>query len=345
MPDKYDDALKGMLLPTAAHEVPPHLKPVLRKTKRLEWVTIIYMLTVIGVMFLTMQSSQAMKAAWLEDVLSLVPATVYLVAYSLFDKRPPGSKYPYGFHKVFTVAFLLGSFALLGIGLFVFYESVTSLVSADKPTIGQVQVFGKTMWMGWVMIAVLLYSFVPAFFLGRAKHKPSKQLHNKILFTDANTQKADWQTGLAAIAGIIGVGFGFWWADAAAAIIIAVNVIKDGFERTREAIADIMEQIPTDIDSSNPMKLVFDLHHYFKNLSWVADVRIRMRECGQVMFGEVFIIPKRTIKSPESLMEKIDEAYYGAKSLDWKIHDLTIQPVKAFRDENENQDEKDQERE
>ena len=26
-------------------------------------------------------------------------------------------------------------------------------------------------------------------------------------------QKADWMTGVAGIVGIIGVGFGFWWAD------------------------------------------------------------------------------------------------------------------------------------
>lgn len=43
-----------------------------------------------------------------------------------------------------------------------------------------------------------------------------------------------------AILGIIGIGLGFWWADAAAASIIALDVLKDGSTHVRKAI------VPTD---------------------------------------------------------------------------------------------------
>ena len=55
---------------------------------------------------------------------------------------------------------------------------------------------------------------------------------------------------LAAMLGEIGlagrgIGFGLWWADAVAAIIISLNIMKDGFKRTKDSITDIIEQIPT----------------------------------------------------------------------------------------------------
>src|SRR5690606_33287959 len=98
---------------TEAHELPPALRKSLATAKRLEWWTIAYLISVILVVFLVLGSSQAMKTAWLEDILSIIPSVLFLVAYALFEKMPPSHHYPYGLHKVFSVAFLLGSFALL----------------------------------------------------------------------------------------------------------------------------------------------------------------------------------------------------------------------------------------
>jgi hypothetical protein len=59
-----------------AFEFPPAQEQALRKARRLEWVTIAYLLSVGTVMYLVLGSSQAMKTAWLEDLLSLIPPTV-----------------------------------------------------------------------------------------------------------------------------------------------------------------------------------------------------------------------------------------------------------------------------
>ena len=39
--------------------------------------------------------------------------------------------------------------------------------------------------------------------------------------------KADWQTATGAIAGILGIGLGLWWADSLVAALIAMIVHKD----------------------------------------------------------------------------------------------------------------------
>ena len=153
---KHFDQLKGVVRTTEPFEMFDGLKKGYNKAVVLEWVTVVYLISVVVLMYFSMGSSQAMKAAWLEDMLSLIPAISFLVAAGIWNKKP-NFKYPYGFHKVFSVAYFMGAFALLGMGLFIFYDSGMSLLKKEHPTIGSITLFGETFWMGYVMIAVLLW--------------------------------------------------------------------------------------------------------------------------------------------------------------------------------------------
>ena len=74
-------------------ELPEDLAPEQRRAVVLEWVTIAYLLTAIGVLALTLGQSQAMKAAWIEDLLSLLPPAAFLIA-SRIRNRSPDAKFP-----------------------------------------------------------------------------------------------------------------------------------------------------------------------------------------------------------------------------------------------------------
>jgi cation diffusion facilitator family transporter len=319
--------------PTTPMQLPAELQETFQKATKLEWITVVYISSVILVMMVTMQSSQAMKATWLEDVLSIVPAISFLVAKQYYN-RPANEQFPYGYHRIYSIAFQLGAFALLSVGLFLFYDSVVNLIKVEHPTIGSVSIFGYRIWMGWLMIAALLYSCIPSIILGKKKLPLADKLHNKILFTDAHTQQADWQTALAAIGGILGVGFGLWWADSAAACLISINVIRDGYERLKGAMLDLIDQVPTNLENSQKHPLVKKVYGYFDKLPWVADVKIRMREAGEIFFTEVFIVPK----SNDKLLENMEKAHEEVKGLDWKMHDVVIIPLREFPDENSSSD-------
>ena len=55
------------------HELPASLHPTLRRAVRLEVLTLVYAASVVVLMHLVMGSSQAMKAAWVEDMLMFIP--------------------------------------------------------------------------------------------------------------------------------------------------------------------------------------------------------------------------------------------------------------------------------
>lgn len=306
-------------------ELPPELQPDFDKAYRLEWLTIIYLVTVTIIMFLTMSSSQAMKVAWLEDIFSMVPAICFLVAKRYHDKVPC-KRYPYGYHRAYSIAYQMGSFALLGIGLFVFYDSAKGLLSGDRPTIGGVDFFGVHIWMGWLMILALLWSAIPAMILGAKKLPLAKKLHNKILHTDALTQKADWETAVAAILGIIGIGFGLWWADGVAACFISITIIMDGAKRLKGAMADLLDEAPTPLDSEDLHPLVDKVNARVRQMGWIRDARVRMHEAGAVFFTEVLVIPH----SETGLMDNINAAVAELQALDWKMIDVVIMPVAKF---------------
>ncbi len=307
------------------YELPPDRAQLHRKAVRLEWITIVYLLTAIGAIYVTLGASQAMKAAWFEDILSLVPAIAFLIG-SRFRRRRPNSRFPYGYHRVMSISYLVASLALFLMGLFILYDSVSQLLSFEHPPIGVVQPFGDPVWLGWLMLPALAWSALPAVFLGRAKIPLARGLHDKVLYADAEMNKADWMTAGAAMVGVIGIGFGLWWADGAAATFISLDIASDGFKNLKRAVSDLMDGRPALVDGSAIDPIVARVETELNKRSWVKEASVRLRESGHVFFGEALIVPS----SQDDLADKIQRTRAELLELDWRLYDIAISPVDSM---------------
>jgi divalent metal cation (Fe/Co/Zn/Cd) transporter len=259
-----------------------------------------------------------MKTAWVEDMLSMIPPAAWLVA-SRFRDRAPNDRFPYGRHRSISIAFLCGTVALLGVGGFLLADGLAVLARGERPAIGGVALFGRTVWMGWAMVAVLVYTVVPAVLLGRAKLRLSRRLHDKVLHADADMNKADWMTGGGAVAGVLLVGLGLWWADAVVAVLIASSVVRDGVVNLRNVVSDLMDAAPTTVDRERD-PLPARVATAVGRLPWADDVRVRFRDEGHVLTGEVWIRPA----DERDLLSRADEARELVRGLDWRLHDVAI---------------------
>jgi cation diffusion facilitator family transporter len=306
-------------------ELPPDLESTLRRARRLEWLTVVYMASAVVLLALVLGSSQAMKTAWIEDLLGLIPPVAFLVAVR-FNTRGPTGRFPYGFHRIISIAHLCSALALFVMGTYLLVESIIKLLTAEYPTINSVELFGQTIWLGWLMLPALAYSALPSVFLGRAKIPLAEELHNKVLYADAKMNKANWLTAGAAMVGVVGIGFGLWWADAAAAAIISLDITKDGVSNLRRAVVDLMDQAPTTVDGDDADPLREELAAMLQDLDWVDEVDLRLREEGQVYFGEALVVPLDETK----ITEKIEAALKQARDLDWRIYDLALTPVREL---------------
>ena len=177
-------------LPSFYH--PPDRQALLHRATRLEWITIVYLLITIGLMYLVTGSSQSMRTAWIEDMLSLVPPIAFLIATPIMRRRP-NEEFPYGYHRASSVAFFVGAVALFAMGSILLIESIVKLIKAEHPTIGAIELFGRDIWLGWAMLAVLVWGCLPVL-LGRLKLPLARSLHDHVLHVDADMNKADWLT-------------------------------------------------------------------------------------------------------------------------------------------------------
>lgn len=180
------------------------------------------------------------------------------------------------------------------------------------------------MWLGWAMLAALVYSAIPPMILGRMKLPLADALHDKTLFANAHMDHADWKTGAAASLGIVGIGAGLWWADAAAACVIALDIIRDGFRNVRTAIADLMNRHPMTVDESKLDPLPEALVDRLKAFAYVKDADVRLREEGHVFIGEAFVV----LRDETDVVAKVWELSDAAHAFDWRLHGLTVMPVK-----------------
>ena len=301
-------------------ETPVEIVEDLRRARRLEWWTLAGMGSATAATYLTMGSSQVMKTAFTEDLLSLIPAMTFLIAAKV-EPRPPTEKYAFGFVRISGLAFLASAVVLAMLGGLLLFDGLSTLAKGEHPTIGPVEIFGRTIWLGWIMIAALTYSTIVPVVLGRLKLPVAERLNDKVLHTDADMQKADWQSGLAGIVGILGVGFGLWWADAAAAAAIALSILGDGFKNIRIAAAELVDSVPRALGGP---QMAADARRLRERLQarW-PEGHVRLRESGRYIFANV-----GNVQDPGELPPL---ARWMGDDKGWRLAQLSFTPPECAR--------------
>lgn len=293
---------------------PPHVDAGIARARKLEYWTIAWLVTVVPLMALVMGSSQAMKTVWIEDMLGFIPPISFLVAARM-ERKQSTRAFPFGFDRVGGVAFVVSAVALTLTGVFLLVESAMTLAHAEHPTVGTTRLFGRDIWLGWPMIAVLLWSTIPSMILGRMKLPVAQLINDKVLQTDAEMQKADWMTGVAAIGGIIGIGFGLWWADAGAAAFISFGILKDGITQLRSASAELIDGAPRELDKDELAREAEKLRRELERRFPGAEVRLR--ETGRVIRAQVLSA------KPSSKID-LEEVWPGRKDRAWRFAEISF---------------------
>jgi cation diffusion facilitator family transporter len=310
-------------------EFPKELEGDRRRIKRLAWLSIIGLASAATLMGFTVGQSQTMKTAWIGDMLAIIPPIGSLVAMR-FELRRATARFPFGYFRAISVAFLVAAAVLSLIGLWLLYDALLKLLHREHPSIGMMTLFGREFWAGWSMVAALAYSSIIGFTLGTLKRPLARKLHDKALEADADSNKADWMSEVSGIVGIVLVGFGLWWGDAVAAGLISITIVHDGWLNMRQVIADLMDETPTELGEHGEHEtLPQKIKAAVEGLDWVERAAVRLREHGRVLTGDVFVVPRTEHK----LVERIEEASATLEKLDWRLHDLTVTPVSRIDEE------------
>lgn len=300
--------------------LPEKQQETMRQAMRLEWSTIGFVLFTVVLVGLVAGQSQAMRSAWVEDMLSLVPPIVFLLAARII-RVAANRNQPYGYHRAIAVGHQVAALSLLAMGGILVFESISGLIAQEKPPIGVTIIFGQDIWAGWLMIAVMAITTIPMVTLGRKKMKLAEELHDKLLYADADMAKADWGTAVATSVGILGIGIGLWWADAAAALVVSVSIVKDGITNIRAAVTGLSDARATRFDNSAVHPLTEDVEKLALSVNWVAEARARVRDQGHIFHTEMFVVP---VNGDVPTTEETAQLAKQIEGLDWKLQDTVV---------------------
>ena len=311
--------------PDVVEEFPPRLRPVFRHARRMARWTVAYLVSVGLVLFVVLGNSQAMKAACLETVFSLVSPIVFLIG-SRVARRPADRRFPYGYHRWVSIAFLCAALSLFALGLYLLADAGMKALAPQPTVIGSISVLGHEFWLGWPMLLALAWSAIPAWFIGRRQARRAWLLHDKVLSADAELRKADWLSALAAAIAVAGIAGGWPWLDPLAGAVIALLVLRSGWRQLVHAAGDLADSAPTHINEhmeALPARIATRL----RALPWVMEAEVRLREEGHLLFGEASVLAQ----SDDNLRRHVADAVAMVRSMDWRIRSfsLTVLPPEA----------------
>jgi cation diffusion facilitator family transporter len=304
-------------------QLPEHLRGDRLKAKRVAWLSIVLLSLGSVALALTMGQSEAMKTAWVTEILSILPPVAFLLACR-YEFRPPTERFPFGYLRAISISYLVAAASLTLIGLWLLIDALLKLVQQERPPVGTMLVFGHQIWAGWAMIVVLSASMGVGILLGVLKKPLAERLHDKALKAEAEMNRDEWISEAAAILGILLIGFGFWWGDAAAAAFISLEIVRDGWHNIRQVVGDLMDEAPTVMDHRDLEDLPAKLQEAARQMPWVERAAVRLREQGRVLTGEVFVVPR---PGNIDLVREVEHARVDLSNLDWRLHGLVVVPV------------------
>jgi len=192
--------------------------------------------------------------------------------------KPADEEHHYGHGKVESVSALGETALLFLLSGIVIWEAIMRLIDHEPHNVV------ASYWAFGVIIA----SIVIDYFRARALTRTAKATHSQALEADALHFSSDmWSSG-AVLLGLVGVWYGFGWADSAAALVVAVMVCVAGWRLGRKTIDTLTDTAPKGAAET--------ITHIVSMVPGVVAVeQVRARDAGDRTFVDVTVAVNRVL--------------------------------------------------
>ncbi len=205
-------------------------------------------------------------------------ATVLTYIAVRVSGKPADAEHQYGHGKVESVAALAETALLFLLAVGVAYEAVQRL-------------FGERVYSveaTAAAFAIIAASIVVDFFRARTLGRVAERTSSQALEADALHFSSDMWSSIAVLIGLGGVALGYSWADAAAALVVAVFICIAGWRLGRRTIDALTDAAPAGVSER--------VAAIARRVPGIVGVeRVRARPAGAVLFVELAIGMSRTL--------------------------------------------------
>ena len=232
-------------------------------------------------------------------------ATVLTYFAVRISGKPADAEHQYGHGKMESVTALAETALLFVLTAIVVWEAVQRLVDhASQAVEATVAAF-----------AVIAVSVVVDFFRARVLRRVAAATSSEALEADALHFSSDMWSSIAVLCGLGGVKLGYPWADAAAALIVAVFICIAGWRLGRRTIDTLTDTAPAGVSER--------VASIARRTAGVVSVeQVRARPAGAVLFIDLAVGVSRTL--PLDRVSTIKERLTGAIRSELPTAEVTI---------------------
>lgn len=243
---------------------------------------------VVGVM----TGSLAILSEAAHSFLDLI-ATIMTYFAVRISGKPADDEHHYGHGKVESVTAFITTSMLFILSAAVIWEAGKRLIGEELPHVAATL----------PAFAVIAGSIVIDFWRARLLTRVAKATKSEALHADALHFSSDMWSSLAVLVGLGGIALGFAWADAAAALVVAIFILIAGWRLAKRTIETLTDTAPP--GSAEALTAIAA-----RVPGVVAVERVRAREVGHQLFVETTVAVSRTL--PIDRVNAIKEAIAGA---------------------------------
>jgi cation diffusion facilitator family transporter len=205
-------------------------------------------------------------------------ATILTYIAVRISGKPADAEHQYGHGKVESVAALAETALLFLLAAGVAFEAVQRL-------------FGERVYSveaTAAAFAIIAISIVVDFFRARTLGRVAEKTSSQALEADALHFRSDMWSSVAVLIGLGGVALGYSWADAAAALVVAIFICIAGWRLGRRTIDALTDTAPAGVSER-----VAAIAQRVPGIVGVE--RVRARPGGAVLFVELAVGVNRTL--------------------------------------------------
>jgi len=232
-------------------------------------------------------------------------ATVMTYVAVRISGKPADTEHQYGHGKVESVTALAETALLFLLTGIVLWEAGQRILSARAYAVDATL----------AAFAIIAISILVDFFRARALKRVAAATSSEALEADALHFGSDMWSSVAVLIGLCGVALGYAWADAAAAIVVAVFICIAGWRLGRRTIDTLTDTAPAGVSER--------VAAIARQVSGVVTVEsVRARPAGAVLFVDLAVGVSRTL--PLDRVSAIKERLTRAVRTDMPKAEITI---------------------
>jgi len=241
-------------------------------------------LTVIKIGVGILGQSAALIADGLHSLSDLVSDLLVLIAVRL-GAREADHEHPYGHRRFETLATTILGVGLIVIGFGIAWDVYERILTPERLLIPQASALG-----------IAAISILANEWLFQYTKRVAKVTRSKLLLANAWHHRSDAISSIIVLIGVAGSLLGYIWADAAAAVLVAVMVAKIGFNLVADSIKEL-------VDTGLSSELVQKIREEIATIDGVKDIHLlRTRQMGEDALVDAHIVVGSRITVSEGHM-------------------------------------------